>query len=269
LQCARIEADTGFPRLSAVKDEAPMYFLETTASWPVEARYRLLCGQIKQRGDYSTPTASRDGSGVLPKGELTPEEAEVMLSDPFLGWPATALKRNPAKPGVVVSYPGFNQQIVTKEVDADKVNAFKRELQRNTAGGFPLNKKALRAEVTAAMLPRFGKPTKDGGGTWFYKTTLAETVVETCVDFGGRRQVGYFQRLYELMPRPQQRSEPIFSSNGIRSLLGGGGTTDWRYLTDGDIPATAQMIARLCWEFVEAVPGIIERARQIDEEELH
>ena len=80
------------------------------------------------------------------------------------------------------------------------------------------------------------------------------------LNFGGRApsQSVHFQTGRE---RAWPQSGPdrvwLFVHGGISTLLGWP-QTEWCYLTNDDIPEAAALLARLCKEFIDAVPGLWE-----------
>jgi hypothetical protein len=244
---ANREAREGFSRLLAMKSDKATYFSEATAKWSIEDRHRLVRACIKRM------FASNHEMPPLPL-----DEAELAARAAF-DYPYTQHLRSPDKPGVefVWKVTGVHQII-----DADKMAAATRH-QRAGLGEYKLNREALKKSVSEALSAEFGEPRNEGGGNWSYSVCIDDSVVATNVDFGARRptqvRYGHQIRSSQLGGRP---GGVLLWAGGICNLLGQS-QSEWRYLTDEDVPAAAELLRRVSKEFVEGVPWMLERARSL------
>ena len=249
IRLARIEADGGCPRLLGLKSDSATYFADITENWDAERRYHLMCARIKWlfTGNY--------GYAPIP---VTEEEkaAEAVWDYPDFkrGHGPLGPYRSAGKPGVEFTWLGGKKSIV----DADKVPAINRFVQLE-CGAFKTDRKLLRSAIKEAMKPTFGSPVVSGTG-WSYSMQIAGLRVMTSLDFGGRKpsQLRYSQSIHQ--PKVTERDVCLLSHGGISALLGQP-QTEWCYLTDADIPAAADLLVRLCKEFVDAVPDMWKRSR--------
>jgi hypothetical protein len=141
-------------------------------------------------------------------------------------------------------------------VDADKVESVRR-LDRMELGEFKISRTVLKGAVKGAMLPAFGAP-KIAGPLWQYSTSVDGLTISTRLDFGGRQpsQLRYHQWIHCIKDGMRVW---LLDHGGIGALLGSP-RTEWCYLTDGEVPEAAELLVRLCKEFVDAVPGMWERS---------
>ena len=241
---ARTEAADGCPRLFAIKDPLPMYFREVTADWTTERRYNLLMARIK----------SVRISLELPLPALTPEEeaAQAAFDYPINEWHRDGKSAVP----FVWALTG-----ITQIVDVEKLGEAKRRNDLDT-GKYKINRRALQANVDRAMKPVFGKPEQSSGPERVYWASVGDFCLRTTADFGARTPT-QMRLEHQLWKAPWQ--ERIAYLQGVRGLLGTG-EWEWRYLTDADVPQGADLAARLCKDFLEAMPKILDAARQISSE---
>jgi hypothetical protein len=240
LGLARVEADAGCPRLFAMKSDIAMYFADITRDWEPERRYHLMCANIKLLCDknYGFPPIP------LTEGETA---AAALFDYPYvLRW------RSPSKPHAQITWRTTGVKTV---VDADKVDAAYRYEQAMV--GMKLDKKLLKSTLREFMQRDFGRPEVNGPG-WSFTSHVPGLKILTMLDFGGRRptQLQYSHWVYRVKG---ERDIKLMDTGGIDALLGWP-QTRWRYLTNEDIPAAADLLVRLCKEFVEAVPGMWERS---------
>ena len=134
-------------------------------------------------------------------------------------------------------------------VDAEKVGALQRYI-RSQLGEFRIDKKLLKKQMREAMCARFGKPVEGDG--WLHAVKIKVLEVKTMIDFGGPHgnQLEYDQRVY--LVRGEKRVW-LLEYGGVGALLGWPQTI-WCYLTNNEIPAAAELLVRLCSEFVDALP---------------
>jgi hypothetical protein len=130
----------------------------------------------------------------------------------------------------------------------------RRAIERNQQeqlGANKIDKQLLRRSLKQAMRGRFGVPSSGS----HYATKVEDVVVWTDFDFGVRwgAQFGYSQTI------ATQQLDKLLGHGGILALLGWP-QTRWDRLTNDNIPATADLVARLCGEFVDAVPEIWARS---------
>ena len=247
LGLARVEADEGCPRLFGLKGDMEMYFADITEDWSPERRYHLICARTKWlfTGNYGYPP--------IP---VTEEEKAVdaVWDYPWFGRShGLGPYRSPGRPGAEFTWVGGKKSIV----DADKVRALQRWVRRE-CGEVRVDKKLLRSAIKTAMKPSFGVPVISGTG-WSYSSQVAGLRVTTSLDFGGRKpsQLRYSHWIHQ--PKVTERDVCLMDCGGISALLGWP-QTEWNYLTDADIPATAYLLVRLCKEFVDAVPDMWKRS---------
>jgi len=249
LGLARVEADSGCPRLFAMKSEIAMYFADTVAHWGTERRYHLMCACIKRLFDnnYGFPS--------LP----WTEEESAAWADwdyPFMGRDlGLGAFRSPGKPGAELVWATSGKKRI---IDADKVPAVLRWEHLEFGGGFKINKRLLKTTLKQTLHATLGAP-EVVGSLWRYRTTapgLPGLMITTNLDFGGRHpsQLRYSQWLHQI--RGQDAAPRWLLDHGGISALLGWPQTEWCYLTDADVPAAARLLAELSKEFVDAVPGM-------------
>jgi hypothetical protein len=243
LNLARIEAESGCPRLFGMKSEIATYFADISADWEPEQRYHLMSACVKRLFD--------NNYGFAPIPWTEEEKAAWAFWDyPYLGhW------RTPGKPHVEITWASTGNRTV---IDANKVNAAYR-YEEFEFGKSKLNKKLLKSTVREFMQRTFGAP-EEFGPLWRYRSHAPGLIITTNLDFGGRHpsQLRYSQWIHQI---ESHGVEPcwVLDHGGISALLGWP-QTEWCYLKDADIPAAADLLVRLCKEFVDAVPGMWERS---------
>jgi hypothetical protein len=247
LGLARVEAEAGCPRLFALKSKIAMYFADVTADWDAARRYHLMCERVKWL------YASNYGLPPLP---LTEEErmAGRQWDYPWFGLKPT--RHTPGKPGAEFTWAGGKKEIV----DAEKVGYLQRYV-RSELGELKVDKRLLRKTIKEAMTLRFGKPIA-GTDNWKHEVQSSGLNITTALDYGGRRpsQIQYRQAV-ELTRGGRQVW--LLDHGGVDALIGWPQTI-WCYLTNEDIPAAAGLLARVCAEFVDAVPMMWERSGLAD-----
>ena len=247
LDLARVEAGAGCPRLFAMKSEIATYFADIAEDWSPERRHHFLRARIKWlcTDNYGYPAIP------VSDGE---KAADATWDYPWFGRDhGLGPYRSPGRPGAEFTWVGGKKTVV----DADKVRALQRYVGRES-GAFKIDRKLLRGAIKEAMKSSFGAPVVSGTG-WQYATQVAGLVVLTNLDFGGRApsQLRYSQWVQR--PKVTERNVPLLEHGGVDTLLGWP-QTEWCYLTDTDIPEAADLLVRLCGEFIEAVPGMWERS---------
>ncbi len=246
LEMAMKEAEEGCPRVFRMKSNNAMYFIDLTRDWSMPQRRELLCARVKWLFNKNYGYAQ----SALTETERT---ADNYWDYPFYGRDlGLGPYRSPGKAGVEIDRPSGKRIIV----DADKVEAVRR-LDRMDLGEFKIDKKQLKSAVKDAMLPVLGTP-QIMGPLWQYTTTVNGLIVSTRLDFGGRQpsQLRYHQWIHCIS---DGKRVWLLDHAGIGALLGSP-DTEWRYLTDADIPEAANLLIQVCREFIEAVPGMWARS---------
>jgi len=225
LRQARREVEEKFPRLRSIPGNLPMSLLELVESWPVQDQLSMLRARTKKVLNSGQP------SGGRPRFELDTRET----------W---ALEQFP--------YP-LNVSHVVNEAT-----------RRRKEGKFDLPKGALKRSVKGVLKELWGKPVRELGGEVLYLAHVSGVTVYTDVDFGPKLcQMRYEQRLL-----PRVCDTPVSLVSGEHALtavssmiVAGGIEAKWSYLTVDEMPKAAEVLAQGCLAFVEAVPGILEEAR--------
>ena len=223
LGLARQEADAGCPRLLAMKSEAAMYFADLTETWDAERRYDLICARIKWlfTGNFGYPP--------VPVTER--ETAASARWQPWTPW-------------------RFSRTTVPWDPAAAETNRAEERYAQEQRGAYKINKPLLKRRLNRAMQDRFGK----SRGGYYYVTQVGNLQVATSLDFGV--SFGQFEYMQSIQTR---QLDTLMWHGGILALLGSA-QTRWGRLTNEDIPATVELLVRLCGEFVDAVPGMWERS---------
>ena len=241
LQLSRIEADNGCPRLFAMKSDVAMYFADNVSEWDAELRYELMAACVKNlfENNYGYPP--------LPK---TVMEIEVLerWDYPYFGhW------RTPGKPQIEITWPRTGARSI---IDANKMKAALRQDEAEHRQS-KLNAGLLKQTIREVMLELWGTP-EVGGPLWRFTREAYGLSITTHLDFGVRRpdQFGYWQVVSKVTGQQRRR---LLESGGISALLGWP-QSRWRYLADADIPDTAGLLLRLCNEFVDALPEMVDRS---------
>lgn len=138
--------------------------------------------------------------------------------------------------------------------EARHAERFLGRVTRGSAGDpGPLDRKQLLAALKQQLKPVMGSGgERFGAGEWRYRVERGPWVVSTFLDAGGRRhQLAYDHRI-------GTRDVPDLGLViSVLSWLGVAGQTSWDGLTDADVPETAELVARLCGHFLEALPEIL------------
>ena len=207
-----------------MKNETAMYFADLTETWDAERRYSLMCARIKWlfTGNYGYPA-------------IPVSEQETAADAPWNPW-------------TPYRFSGPQKQWNPSAVES--VRAKDRHAQEGR-GAYKIDKPLLKRRLKRAMCDRFGKP-KSGG--YYYVSQARELRVTSVLDFNVR-----FDQ-FEYMQWIQSRyGDRLLWSGGILSLLGSS-QSRWGRLTNDDIPATVELVVRLCGEFIEAVPEMWARS---------
>ena len=117
----------------------------------------------------------------------------------------------------------------------------------------PIDRRRLLAALKQQLKPVMGSGgERFGGGEWRYRVEQGPWVVSTYLDTGGRRhQLAYDHRI-------GTRAVPDLGLViSVLSWLGIAGQTSWDGLADPNVPETAELVARLCRHFLEALPEIL------------
>jgi hypothetical protein len=221
---ARQEAESGCPRLRATKSEMAMYFTDLTERWGAEARYNLMCARIKWlfARNYGYPPIPVTEQETAAEAQWTPWSQAVSRST--RPWNPSAAE-------------------IRRAVERHK------EEER---GAYNIDKPALKKALSRSMTARFGKGS--GIGAAWYTTQIGDLTVTTQLDFSVRRD--QFEYLQHVKTRKQ---DLVLRHGGVLTLLGWP-QTRWGRLTNDDIPATAELVPRLCAEFIDAVPEMWDRS---------
>ena len=224
---AEREVEEGFLRLRAVRHDLPISLLELIEKWPAEDQLTMLRARIKMALNPGTQRRA------TPLFDYTDKET----------W---ALEQ-------------FRYPLTTSP-------ALREIAVRQRLGEFSLPKGILRRVMKSKMKLLFGKPVDDNGGEVTYLTHVGGATVYTELDFGTRLcQVRYTHRL---LPRICDTAISLVTGelalfSASLMTLAGAGETHWSYLTPDDIPAAAELLGRLCIEFTEAVPQILDEAQTV------
>jgi hypothetical protein len=242
LRLAHLEASEGCPRLFAMKSDVAMYFADTVAKWGSIDRYALMCACIKNlfEGNYGYPTTRWSDA----------ERAAFSEWDfPYFGhW------RTPGKAHVEITWASSGSRSV---VDANKVKAAHR--RDRAEHGPKVNGELLRAAIRDVMTDCYGVP-HIVGPLWSFTRLANGLTIKTHLDFGVRRP-GQFRYWQSVSEAHGDRGRILLPSAGICSLLGWP-RSEWCFLTDADVPMAAALLFRLCNEFVDALPWIVEHSRE-------
>jgi len=218
------EVEEDFPRLRAIHDDLPLKLLGVIEGWSKADQLSMLNAQIKS---HMNP---RPGDPNAPLFHLTERES----------WAFEQLDYIVAMPPVM------------KEIAA-----------RRARGDFCLPKGVLKRAAKAKLGALLGRTSRDAGGEVRYVTHIAGVTVYTDVDFGSRS----CQMRYEQNILPGTYDEKIGLASKLFLLravsimdLAGAGLTRWSFLTPEAIPGAADLLGRVCIEFIEAVPRILEEA---------
>jgi len=205
-----------------------LYLADLTETWSLEARGQLLSALVKKlcEGNYGYPP--------------------IPLTEPE----AAALARWRYPNAYRASF--FGTPGVSADADAS-IRAAERSTKEQL-GGYRIDKALLKKMLRHSMVARFGEPSE---GQYIRQTE--ELKVRTEFDFGVRS--GQFEYIQWVETRDGKR---LLRHGGILALLGWP-QTRWGRLTSEDIPATASLVARLCEEFVDAVPEMWRGSGLADE----
>ncbi len=87
---------------------------------------------------------------------------------------------------------------------------------------------------------------------WRYDTPLGPWTLVTLVDVGGRQhQLAYTQTIRATIAHPLREGISLWQ------WLGLGGQTMWNQLVEGNTPAAARSLARICAHFLRAAPSLV------------
>jgi hypothetical protein len=128
-------------------------------------------------------------------------------------------------------------------------------------GAFRLDRRKLRATVERALVAALGKPHARSSVLCFV-SRLELVTVNTFVDTGGNYQLRYWHNVVRGAPdepTPLVSDAIVLSNAGVSNLVGES-ISHWDAIREGDVDAVAGHLARLCTEFVEAVPTIVQAA---------
>ena len=241
LRLARIEADSGCPRLFGMKSDIAMYFADIAKDWDPERRYQLMCAEVKLLCDKNY------GYPPIP---LT--EGEKAASAEF-DYPYKIRWLSPGKPSVEITWATTGKKDI---IDANKVDAAYR-LEQATLDSLKLDKKLLKSTVREFMHRAFGTPEVEGP-MWRYTSHAPGLKIITNLDFGGRRP-SQLRYNHWVLQAKGDRAVHLMDAGGVSALLGWP-QTEWCYLTNADIPSAAGLLVQLCKEFVDAVPGMWQQS---------
>ncbi len=133
------------------------------------------------------------------------------------------------------------------------------EMSTRVANGeFQLDRKALRSAVRTRLGSLLGRDYAKG--CLRFVSHLRDVTVYTDVTIGGRglAQLGYEQMV--VAGRVDEHVGLVAESMILRSasfmeILGS--ITQWKYLTNEDVPRAVDLLANLCAEFIDAIPGMV------------
>jgi len=238
------EANSGAPKVLAIRSQLAAFFSAVTEGWSAEAIAELMHVKIKQARYLS----------IQPLPFSPGEEAIGAL----IQWPIVAWS-TPGRRQVVIDYPwrrGFS-------LDADKEAVALLDL-RIARGEFRVAKQFIRKCFRQALKPLLGGPFEAGGHAYYW-TPLDDVTVETVtrVASGGIVQCEYWHRI---LPGRVDKSNQVRPGEELllrcsMSDLLGVHLTQWECMTEADVPVQAELLRRLVEDFLNAVPGIVAAAR--------
>ncbi len=126
-------------------------------------------------------------------------------------------------------------------------------------GEFKVDKRTLRDAVRARLRPLLGRDYAKG--CLRYVTHVRDVTVYTDVTVGGR---GTTQLQYEQMIVAGRVDEHVGIASddmvvrGVSFAAIISRPTQWTYMTDLDVPQAVELLARLCMEFIDGVPEILD-----------
>jgi hypothetical protein len=130
-------------------------------------------------------------------------------------------------------------------------------------GEFKIDRRALRRAVLDRLMPLV--PIRDGGDLKCINHADAFTVFSDITLTGRLYQMIYDQRIVRGVVTHEVglvSDLNVLRSHSLMSLFGDGATC-WQFLTNDMVPAAAEVVVQLCKDFIEAVPGILERAKSL------
>ncbi len=128
---------------------------------------------------------------------------------------------------------------------------------------FKVSKKALGGALRESLTGVLGKPSR-AAGLWTYETATTVGPILTHIDLAARWpvQLRYWHEVPVAAPvEVVGAPSAVLRLNGLAELLGAG-QSEWTYLTDDAVESTAGLLARVCAEFRDAIPGIYAEARR-------
>jgi hypothetical protein len=113
-----------------------------------------------------------------------------------------------------------------------------------------ISKAQLRKLLRAALAPHLGAADNARAAEWSYAFPCGSWTIRTNLDTGGSRQFGYWHTI--------EAHEQVLLADQI-SFLGwlGLSSTDWRYLTEPEVPPAVDALVALCRRFLGAAPELL------------
>jgi hypothetical protein len=241
------EVESGCARLFAIRGSLFLYFRDVIRGWPPEKVADLMRSRIKQMTlPLLTPLA------------LSPQEREV--ADSFV-WPIYKYA-TPGRPQVLVTYP--HGGVLPVDEDKRAIMELKDRIGRRE---FKVNRSELKRKALSALRPLLGKPFNMNGEYLFW-TRVSNFTVETDVDMASpiMGQLHYWHMVYWGDVDRSNRCDIVHLPRmSISDLLNDGtGMTTWNCLTDADVDSSVELLVQLVTNFLEAMPGIVEAARDYE-----
>jgi hypothetical protein len=240
---ARAEVASGCATVFSIRGTLFSHFRNVVRGWPPEMVLHLMHARIKRLNWF-----------LLSPLELTEQECAVV--DRF-SWPVHTYS-TPGRPQVLIRYP---HGLVSVDEDLRELVELRDRVHLKQ---FKVNRAELKKKVLGALRPLLGKPANMNGQHLFL-TSMCGFTVETCIDVirPALGQLEYSHSVYWGDVDLGTRQDTIsLSQIGVSNLLGTAGITTWDHLTDPDIDAAADSLARVVGNFVRAFPGIVETGRR-------
>lgn len=138
--------------------------------------------------------------------------------------------------------------------------------ERRLAGvGLPEVKRSnFSKRVLAELQTVFEHPAEPvlGGSEWRYYVQFGNWTVTTSVSCGARsRHLAYFHRLHEAPVDPRSDAalrRQVAEDISLFSIMGISAQSEWRHVLAEDAMEVSHLLASLCREFLEQVPGLLE-----------